>query len=289
LGFINCFSLRPQSFIEQQQITAWNVKGAVVNGVVQAIDYEKILVQFGSQLLTPRLIERFEKLTGRKAHHYMRRGIFYSHRDFDKILDLYEQGKKFYLYTGRGPSSKSLHAGHMIPFIFCQYLQEAFDVPIVIQMTDDEKFLVNNMTMQEGALCLKNNVKDIIACGFDLKKTFIFSNFRYYSGLLPNILKVNKRLTVNDSNKAFGFSELDCIGKFGFPAVQMVPCFSDSFPHIFGASSSVPCLIPCAIDQDVYFRLLRRVVAPQLKYKKPSLLHSKFFSCPSGSADKNEC
>lgn len=40
------------------------------------------------------------------------------HREFDKILDRYEQGKPFYLYTGRGPSSDSMHLGHMIPFMF---------------------------------------------------------------------------------------------------------------------------------------------------------------------------
>lgn len=40
-----------------------------------------------------------------------------------QILDLYEAGKKFYLYTGRGPSSDSLHLGHLIPFHFTKYLQ----------------------------------------------------------------------------------------------------------------------------------------------------------------------
>lgn len=43
--------------------------------------------------------------------------------DLLQILDLYESGKKFYLYTGRGPSSESLHLGHLIPFHFTQYLQ----------------------------------------------------------------------------------------------------------------------------------------------------------------------
>ena len=43
----------------------------------------------------------------------------------------------FYLYTGRGPSSEALHLGHMLPFIFNKYLQEAFNVPLVIQISDD--------------------------------------------------------------------------------------------------------------------------------------------------------
>jgi len=42
-------------------------------------------------------------------------GLF---RDFNEILDAYERGDKFYLYTGRGPSSEALHLGHLVPFMF---------------------------------------------------------------------------------------------------------------------------------------------------------------------------
>jgi tryptophanyl-tRNA synthetase len=38
------------------------------------------------------------------------------------ILDRYEKGKPFFLYTGRGPSSGSMHLGHMIPFMFTKYV-----------------------------------------------------------------------------------------------------------------------------------------------------------------------
>ncbi len=41
----------------------------------------------------------------------------------------------------QGPSSEALHLGHLIPFMFTKYLQDAFKVPLVIQLTDDEKFL----------------------------------------------------------------------------------------------------------------------------------------------------
>lgn len=55
-------------------------------------------------------------------------------RDLSLILDRYEKGKRFFLYTGRGPSSGSLHLGHLIPFIFTKYLQDVFDVPLIIQV-----------------------------------------------------------------------------------------------------------------------------------------------------------
>jgi hypothetical protein len=65
------------------------------------------------------------------------------------------------------------------------------------------------------------------------------------------------------------------IGKHAFPAVQAAPSFPAAFPHIFGNQTQVPCLIPCAIDQDPYFRMTRDV-APRLGYLKPALIHSKF-------------
>lgn len=100
--------------------------------------------------------------------------------DFSKILDLYEAGQPFYLYTGRGPSSESMHLGHAIPFIFCQYLQEVFQVHLVIQMTDDEKFLWKDLSFADAQAFGRSNAKDIVAFGFDPKLTFIFFNSTYY-------------------------------------------------------------------------------------------------------------
>lgn len=55
------------------------------------------------------------------------------------------KGEPFYIYTGRGPSSESLHLGHLVPFLFTKWLQEAFNVPLVIELTDDEKFLFKKL------------------------------------------------------------------------------------------------------------------------------------------------
>jgi hypothetical protein len=46
--------------------------------------------------------------------------------DFAEVLDGYEKGDKFYLYTGRGPSSEALHLGHLIPFMFTKLVHFHF-------------------------------------------------------------------------------------------------------------------------------------------------------------------
>ncbi|TVU47772.1 hypothetical protein EJB05_07381, partial [Eragrostis curvula] len=80
-------------------------------------------------------------------------------RDLNNILDLYERGEKFYLYTGRGPSSEALHLGHLIPFMFTKYLQDAFKVPLVIQLTDDERFIWKNLGIEECKRLARENLK----------------------------------------------------------------------------------------------------------------------------------
>lgn len=99
------------------------------------------------------------------------------------------------------------------------------------------------------------NCKDIIACGFDVNKTFIFSDFEYVGGpFYRTIIDIQRCVSMNQVRGIFGLTESDNIGKIGFPAVQAAPSFPVVFPHIFGNRRDVRCLIPCAIDQDPYFR-----------------------------------
>ncbi|KAE9398309.1 Nucleotidylyl transferase [Gymnopus androsaceus JB14] len=212
---------------QDQVVTPWDVQGSVsTDGKQLAIDYEKLIVQFGTRRIDDALLQRFEKLTGRRPHVLLRRGMFFSHREFDKILDRYEQGKPFFLYTGRGPSSDSMHLGHMIPFVFTKWLQEVFDVPLVIQLTDDEKFLFKHeLKIEQTKAFSRMNARDIIAVGVNLEKTFIFSNYDY-------------------AKATFGFTDSDNIGKIHFASIQAAPAFSNSFPQIFGTTSNIPASSP---------------------------------------------
>ncbi|XP_002122401.2 tryptophan--tRNA ligase, cytoplasmic [Ciona intestinalis] len=272
---------------EQDIVNPWEVQSSSAKGV----DYDKLIKRFGSSKVDEALLQRFEAIVakrGKKLHPFLKRGMFFSHRELDYILTLYEQNKPFYLYTGRGPSSQSMHVGHMIPFMMTQYLQEAFDVPVVVQLTDDEKFLWKDLALEECYRLSYENMKDIIACGFDPDKTFIFSDLDYIGSCKEfywNMKRVEKCVTYNQVKGIFGFGDSDCIGKISFPAIQAAPSFSSSFPHIFNGCKDIPCLIPCAIDQDPYFRMTRDV-APRLQYRKPALLHSVFFPALQGAQTK---
>lgn len=242
-------------------VTPWEVEGD--------IDYQKLIEDFGTDSLDDELLERIEEVVG-EIHFMLRRGIFYSHRDFDWILDKYEEGQNFALYTGRGPSGHT-HVGHLMPWIFAKWMQDQFGVDLYFQLTDDEKFLFNfDSTLDDTHSYALENAKDIIALGFDPEKTHIFIDTDYIHELYPLALKVGKRLNFSNVKAVFGFDNSTNVGSIFYTAIQSAPCFLPS--ELEG--EEVPVLIPCGIDQDPHFRLTRDV-AETIGYLKPALLHNK--------------
>jgi tryptophanyl-tRNA synthetase len=88
--------------------------------------------------------------------------------------------------------------------------QDVFDVPLVIMMTDDEKYLFGKRayTMTEMRTFVRNNARDILAVGFDARKTFLFSYFEFMSGAFDeNVVKVSRCITLDSSKAVFGFND----------------------------------------------------------------------------------
>ena len=98
---------------EDFKVTPWEVTGD--------IDYDVLMKRFGTTPIDEAMIKRIAKYG--EVHPMLRRGIFYSHRDLGWLLDEYDKGNRFYLYTGRGPSGNT-HLGHMMPWIFNKWVQD---------------------------------------------------------------------------------------------------------------------------------------------------------------------
>jgi tryptophanyl-tRNA synthetase len=245
---------------ESFKVTPWEVEGKV--------DYEKLIKEFGTQPLTESLEKKLAKYIGDDI--FLRRKIFFSHRDLDVLLDGYEKGTQFALYTGRGPSGHT-HLGHIMPWIFTQHLQKAFGAKLYFQMTDDEKYLVKPLTLEQTLSFTYDNALDVIACGFDPKKTMIFADTEYAKTLYKMAIQVGKRVTNSMVQAVFGFTNETNIALTFFPAIQAAPCFLPSVHE----GKNVPVLIPAAIDQDNYWRISRDV-APKLGYPKPCAIHCRF-------------
>jgi len=243
-------------------VTPWEVRGKV--------DYERLIQEFGTQPLTEELLQKLAKHTD-GLHLQLARKLFYSHRDLDVVLDLYERGTKFVLYTGRGPSGP-VHIGHLVPWIFTKYLQEKFKTRLYFQMTDDEKFVIDDdAKLSENTRFAYENALDLIALGFKPEDTFIIYDVKDIDLLYDIALEVAKRITYSTARATFGFQDSTNLGWIFWPAVQAVPCFI----HKKLTGENVPALIPAAIDQDPYWRITRDI-AQKLGYHKPAQIHCRF-------------
>jgi tryptophanyl-tRNA synthetase len=264
----------------------------------KGVDYDRVLTQFRSEPLDEQTLERFTRVIAARheqlgrpgppptLHPLMRRGIVFSHRDLNGIMDAVEKQQQVYLYTGRGPSSGVMHIGHMLPFLLTKYLQDVLACPLVIQLTDDEKFLFRDIPMTTMDKIATSNIADIVAFGFDPQRTFIFRNTAYMGEMYNTVLEVQRCITTSAAKNTFGFEDSDNIGKIAFPATQAAPAFVSSFRKVLPLRShNMRCLIPCAIDQDPFF-ILTRSVADRLKRPKPALLHTKFLPALKGAMHK---
>ena len=235
-------------------VTPWHVEGD--------IDYDKLIKQFGTQKISNDLLSKLQKITG-EDHFMLRRGIFFSHRDLNLILENYEKGKKFFLYTGRGPSGHT-HIGHLIPWIFAKWLQDKFNVNMYFQLTDDEKFFAKqNLSLDQTNNFALENALDFIALGFKPDKTKIIINTNNIKTLYPIAAQVAKKINFSNTKAVFGFTNETNIGMIFYTSLQSAPCFIQD----------EQVLIPLGVDQDPHFRITRDI-ATKINKTKPALIHN---------------
>ncbi len=250
------------------EVTPYRVEGRV--------DYEAYAKKFGISLMDKRMEERIRKHTG-TLHYMFTRKIFFGYRDLDFVLDEYEKGNPFYLYTGIAPSG-SMTIGHLLSFMMAQYLQEKFGVEVLIQIPDEEKFLIREgLTLEKVRELAYDDAANVLALGFDKKKTKIFFDTEYAKTMYRQAVRVAKRITFSMVKDAFGFTNENNVGSIFYTSMQAVPAFLKSVQ----LGKNVPCLIPLGLDQDVHFRLARDAIA-KLGYYKPAIIHSIFLPSLSG-------
>ena len=244
----------------KNKVNPYEVKGQ--------INYEKLIREFGVKKISPQLLKEIKDIAG-EVHPYLRRGIFFAHRDLREFLSDYKEGKKGFLYTGRGPSGP-IHLGHIGTWRFVKWLQDKFGLELWFQFTDDEKYLYKDMGWEEIQNWTKENMLDVIALGFDPKKTHFLIDTKHAAIMYPEAIKVAKKINFSTIKAAFGFKDTNNIGSIFYTAMQTVPVF---LPNVLNGKKQ-RCLIPLGVDQDPHFRISRDVVE-KLGHYKPSIIHSK--------------
>ena len=246
------------------KVTPWEVEGN--------IDYDRLVEEFGVSIISEKIKKRLHD-----THPLLRRGIYFAHRDFDKWLNNHDSKKKVSVITGRGPSER-MHIGHLVPFLVAKSMQDAFNCNVYIPISDDEKFYVKeNLTYDKSIEYSVDNILDLIALGFKVKRTIIFEDF-IYTKIYRNAARIAKRINYSTAKAAFGLKNESNIGWSFYPAMQAAHILFPQFNE--GKHLSV---VPIGIDQDPFIRLTRDVAAHKdFDFEKPSAIHAKFIPSLQG-------
>lgn len=138
----------------------------------------------------------------------------------------------------------------------------------MIQLTDDEKFMWKNLELDEARRLARENAKDIIACGFDISRTFIFSDFEYVGGeFYRNMVRIAKCVTLNQvsssSHASLFLSELE---DFKFRSERFVYIGTRSQGHIGDNTELLMTRLSCR--SEAFSDLLARIILGKLCFHR---------------------
>jgi tryptophanyl-tRNA synthetase len=252
---------------EDVRITAYEVSGRV--------DYERIIEEFGVKKLESEIITKLKN-----PSFLFTRGIAFAHRDFDKFVDKLLSGERSAIVCGRGPS-ENVHLGHLVPFRLVKYFHDTYEnVRVYIPISDDEKFYAKKLRLEDAKRYAIENVLDILALGFDPKRTKVILDTRDLGRFYEHVARIAKKITFNTVKGIFGFNESTNVGLIFYPAIQTVHIL---LPYLMEQIENI--LVIIGIDQDPYMRLVRDI-ADELGYPKPASLYVKYIPPLTGLEGK---
>jgi tryptophanyl-tRNA synthetase len=226
-------------------------------------DYEKLFVEFGIKPLKP-LLKKVKK-----PHLFMRRGIDFAHRDFDKFLS----SKKRAVMSGIKPTG-DFHLGSKMIAEKIIYFQREFNAKAFYAIADIEAYEDNGIPLEESAKTAVDNLADALALGLDPKRAHI-----YKQSAEPRVQRLAfifaPKVTMNTFNAIYGKRKL------GLYMAALLQSGDILMPEIEFGFKSV--LVPIGVDQDPHMRLTRDIAA-KFKMPLPCSIYNKFFRALDGSA-----
>lgn len=225
------------------------------------LDNEKLVNTFGAQPIAS-LKEMPDCYTFKK-------GLIYSHRDFDKFFHALKKGEKCAIVSGFNASG-TIHLGHKGLFDTNLFFQKKYGIPIFIPISDDESYITGKVKDQKEALEFSMKLaKELLAYGFDPKKTYFIID-QIYTNIYNLAIKLSKRVTFSEIKATYGYKPEDNPGMYFYPLVQsahiMLPQEKFGIKHV---------LVPIGPDEDSHIRISRDI-ADRAGYNKPAILHVTF-------------
>ena len=235
----------------------------------KSIDYTKLMTITNNTPITEDQLTRLEKLSGKPLHHFLRRKLFNCQFQLSEFLDDIEAKKPTFVFIQKYINTIYTLADS-VTLSLAKYLQECFNVQIIIQILDDVKVLTREIKFEDVNKLTNELIKIIMSYKFNEEKTFVYTNYGYYGKMYRVISTVQKATSFDKIQPFFNFDASQNIGLLASPAICMAAMFSQSYKKLFGEQVA-RCLVLDCISNIQFYEIVN-AVADNLHFMKPSFL-----------------
>lgn len=214
-------------------------------GTTYVADYKKLFEEFGIETFNEEIIKRIPK-----PNKYMRRGIIFGHRDFQKILEAIENKQPFAVMSGIKPSG-SFHLGSMLTASEIVYFQRELGAKAFYCIADIESYADNRISYEDAAETAVDNLADILALGLDPKNAHIWRQSEE-KRVMDYAFIFGANVTTATMNAVYGEQT-----NFGLYLSALVQCGDMILPQHSDFGGPKPVVVPVGLDQDPHIRLVR--------------------------------
>jgi len=235
-------------------------------GKVEVKNYDKLMKELG--------IDSFKNILKSvpKPMLYMKRGIIYGHKDFDRIITAIKKKEKFVMLTGLMPSGK-FHFGHKIIADQIIYYQ-SLGAECYILSADIEAYLTRNIPIEEGRkIAIDEYLANYIALGLKPKNVKFFFQSEGSKSYMNFSKFISKKMTFNEIRAIYGNDVTP--GKMISALTQIADILYPQFKENGGPKATV---VPVGFDQLPHINFTRDIASKFKSYNfiLPSATFNKF-------------
>jgi len=234
-------------------------------------DYERLYKEFG--------IEPFDPILSKVPNPsvYMRRGIVFGHRDFDRILNAMQKHEEFAVLSGIKPTGE-FHLGTLMTAKEIIYFQQ-HGAQTFYCIADIEAYEDNKIPFEKSEKIAVDNVADLLALGFDPKRAYVYRQSKE-SNVKDLAIIFGRAVTLATMKAIYGERNI------GLYLAALIQAGDILLPQLEEFGRPKPTVIPVGVDQDPHIRFTRDLA--QIFYKKygfvlPSSTYHKLMKGLDGS------
>ena len=234
-------------------------------------DYERLYKEFGIEPFKPFL----SKVPDPSL--YMRRGIVFGHRDFDRILGAMKKRDEFAVLSGIKPSGE-FHLGTLMTAKEIIYFQKQ-GAQTFYCIADIESYEDNKVPFEKSEKIAVDNVADLLALGLDPKRAYIYRQSK--EGSVKDLAIVFGRAATLATMKAI-YGERN----IGLYLSALIQAGDILLPQLKDFGGPKPTVIPVGIDQDPHIRFTRdlaQIFCKKYGFILPSSTYHKLMKGLDGS------